>query len=321
MDDEDIRTITRSFGAFEVVDARALDKPAEQKSNRGRQSANPKSEAAKTFSSKIFDSHAFGYRRITIERPLRESFQFSDERIASLRFASGPLNAAMQWVYGAYGNAWTATNYGELQAHEDDIRLHIKTHFTALKEKQIKDLLDPKLWQQQCAILNKAQALQQAIGDAQHDDMNAYDAILKQTAIKLDATEKKQITAAVSWKNPLAEKVIKKIHKGKVNPIYGLFAVNGKVVEYKADSDLRDNENVPLDPTRSVNESNEAYFSKEVQPHVPDAWIDNAKRDAKDGEIGFPFKTGQSAKSKGYRSPSFLTFLAREVLQPVPKAM
>ncbi|MDX8397624.1 MAG: class I SAM-dependent DNA methyltransferase, partial [Mariprofundaceae bacterium] len=36
MDEEDIRTITRSFGAFEVVDARELDKPAEQKSNRGR---------------------------------------------------------------------------------------------------------------------------------------------------------------------------------------------------------------------------------------------------------------------------------------------
>ncbi|MBT6079728.1 MAG: SAM-dependent DNA methyltransferase, partial [Gammaproteobacteria bacterium] len=42
MDDEDIATITRSFGAFEVVDARELDKPAEQKSNRGRQAANPK---------------------------------------------------------------------------------------------------------------------------------------------------------------------------------------------------------------------------------------------------------------------------------------
>jgi len=286
MDDEDIRTITRSFGAFEVVDARALDKPAEQKSNRGRQSANPKSEAAKTFSSKIFDSHAFGYRRITIERPLRESFQFSDERIAALRFAAGPLNAAMQWVYSEYGSAWTATNYGELQTHEDAIRLHIKTHFTGLKEKQIKDLLYPKLWQQQRAILNKAQALQQSIGDAQHDDMNGYEGLLKQSGIKLDATEKKQITAAISWKNPLAEKVIKKIHKGKPDPIYGLFAVNGKVVEYKPDSDLRDNENVPLDPARSVNESNEAYFSKEVQPHVPDAWIDNAKRDAKDGEIG-----------------------------------
>ena len=90
----------------------------------------------------------------------------------------------------------------------------------------------------------------------------------------------------MSWKNPLAEKVIKKIHTGKANPIYGLFAEQGKVLEYQADTDLRDNENVALDPSQSVNALNEAYFLKEVQPHVPDAWIDASKRDAKDQEIG-----------------------------------
>jgi type I restriction enzyme M protein len=63
MSEQDIATITRTFGAFEVVDARELDKPIEQKSNRGRQSANPKTEVAKTFSSKIFATHEFGYRR------------------------------------------------------------------------------------------------------------------------------------------------------------------------------------------------------------------------------------------------------------------
>ena len=42
-------------------------------------------------------------RRITIERPLRLSWQFSDERIATLRFAPGALNGAMQWLYAEYG--------------------------------------------------------------------------------------------------------------------------------------------------------------------------------------------------------------------------
>jgi len=37
--------------------------------------------------------------------------------------------------------------------------------------------------------------------------------------------------------------------------------------------------------------------------------------------VGFPFKTGQPVKSKGYRQPSSLTFLAKEVLQLVLKAM
>ena len=41
MSADDIATITRSFGAFEVEDARELNKPVEQKSNRGRQSAKP----------------------------------------------------------------------------------------------------------------------------------------------------------------------------------------------------------------------------------------------------------------------------------------
>ena len=187
------------------------------------------------------------------------------------------------------------------------MRAYVKSHFSDFKEKQIKDLLDRKIWLEQKQILLKAKQLQIAIGTAQHDDMNGFDDALKiackQQAISLDSKEKKQIKDAVSWKNPAAEKVIKKIHsrssasmpprhtvhpehKGKVNPLYGLFAVAGGVVEYQADGDLRDNENVALDPSQSVNAINEAYFIKEVQPHVPDAWIDAGKKDHKDQQIG-----------------------------------
>lgn len=298
MDETDIATVIRAFGAFEAVEAYALDKQAAQKSNRGRQSANPKAEAAKTFASKIFATHEFGYRRITIERPLRLSYQFTDERIAELRFASGSLNAAMQWIYSEYateeGKGWsddeTCKHYGDLIEHEEAIRRYFKTHFADLKEKQVKDLLDRKTWLDQRQVLLKARALQNIIGTAQCDDFNGFDDVLKaackKEGIVLDAKEKKQITDAVSWKNPAAEKVIKKIHKAKANPIYGLFAVNGEVVEYQADGDLRDNENVSLDPSKPVNAINEAYFLKEVQPHVPDAWIDASKRDEKDQEIG-----------------------------------
>ena len=44
--------------------------------------------------------------------------------------------------------------------------------------------------------------------------------------------------------------------------------------------DLRDYENVPLA------ESIEDYFQREVLPHVPDAWIDENKRDESDGKVG-----------------------------------
>ncbi len=294
MDETDIATITRCFGQFEVVDARDLDKPADQKSNRGRQSANPKTEAPKTFASKIFNTYEFGYRRISIERPLRLSYQFSDERISALRFAPGALNAAMQWIYKEFGTNWTddqdSYNYGVLTEQAIEIRAYLKSHFSELKEAQIKDLLDRKTWATQLEILLKARQLQKVIGSAQHDDMNDFEATIKAAcktqAVNLDTKEKKQITDAVSWKNPAAEKIIKKIHSGKANPLYGLFALRDKVIEYQADTELRDNENVALDPSQTVNALNEAYFIREVQPHVPDAWIDASKKDDKDQEIG-----------------------------------
>ncbi len=46
------------------------------------------------------------------------------------------------------------------------------------------------------------------------------------------------------------------------------------------DPDLRDNENVPL------GEDIHAYFAREVTPHVPDAWINGAVRDERDGGVG-----------------------------------
>lgn len=45
-------------------------------------------------------------------------------------------------------------------------------------------------------------------------------------------------------------------------------------------TELRDNENVPL------NEDIDVYFSREVLPHVPDAWIDTSKTDPLDGKVG-----------------------------------
>jgi type I restriction enzyme M protein len=307
MSEADIATITKTFGAFETVDATTLDKlgldkPKEQKSSRGRKSANAKIEAPKTFAAKIFDTHEFGYRRITIERPLRESFQFSDERLAELRFANKPLNAPMKWIYTeqqiAPNPTWTdeadCQQYGQLADIEDPIRKYVKVHFSELKEKSIKDLINAKTWNDQKQTLLKAQQLQSIIGKEQCDDMNTFESVLKdacqQLGIKLETKEKKQITDAVSWKNPAAEKVIKKVHKAKANPFYGLFEVEleGKkqIVEYKPDGDFRDNENVALDPSQSVNDLNEAYFIKEVQPHVPDAWIDANKKDEKDQEVG-----------------------------------
>lgn len=190
MEEDDIATITRTFGEFAVIDTRELAKPTEQKSNRGRQSESPKTVASKTFDSKIFNTYEFGYRRITIDRPLRLSYQFSDEHLVESRFVPGALNAAMKWIYKEYsteeGKYWKDIEdcryYGEVLEHEEAIRHYLKTHFTDLKEKQIKDLLDQKTWLEQKQVLLKAKRLQAAIGTQQCDDMNGFEKHFKQPA-------------------------------------------------------------------------------------------------------------------------------------------
>ena len=258
--------------------------------SRGRPSK--KKAEKKRFGSKIFASHEFGYRRLTIERPLRLSVQLSDERLAALRFAPGPLNAAMQ----ALDQRWPqrVPPSTDLTVVETEVRALIKADFPTLKEAQIKELLDPQSWRTQQALCDKARTLQRTLGADQYDDFNAFDTLLTKTltatGLKLDAKERKQLLDAVSWTNPAAAPVIKRVLKGAANPLYGAFAYQGQVVEFQPDSELRDNEDVPLTAETArggnVNAVNEAYFAKEVAPHVPDAWIDASKCDPRDGQVG-----------------------------------
>ena len=90
----------------------------------------------------------------------------------------------------------------------------------------------------------------------------ALRAALKPLAFKLGAPQLKSVMAALSERDPEAEVCTDK--DGNPEP----------------DTNLRDNENVPL------GESIYEYFDREVKPHVPDAWIDESKRDLLDGEIG-----------------------------------
>ena len=76
-----------------------------------------------------------------------------------------------------------------------------------------------------------------------------------------------------------APPVIRKMHKAgkaKADPLHGLFPVNigGKphIVEYEADSDLRDTEQIPLLEKGGI----EAFLTREVLPYAPDAWFDPA---------------------------------------------
>jgi type I restriction enzyme M protein len=103
---------------------------------------------------------------------------------------------------------------------------------------------------------------------------------LKKNGIKLSASERNALYAAVSWRDESAPSVIATVHKpGKADPypLHGLYEVEigGKkvVVEYEPDSELRDSEQIPLLEEGGI----EAFFSREVLPYTSDAWI---KQDA-----------------------------------------
>ena len=165
-----------------------------------------------TDESKIFPVEAFGYRRITVERPLRLNFQATEERIRRV-----------------------------------------------LDEKPIQKL-------DELTKLNILAASETLDANTVYRNRDAFTrdltAALNARNVKLPATALKAMVNALSERDPEADVCT----DAKGNP--------------EPDSSLRDFENVPL------GESVFDYFAREVKPHVPDAWIDEKKRDAQDGEIG-----------------------------------
>ena len=237
--------------------------------------------------SKIFATTDFGYRRITVERPLRLSAQFTAENITSLRYLPS-LREHMEALYAKLGDKL----YEAFNECKEAIQHHIDKHRDDLKGGQVRDLQTDSTWIKQLRLLSKAQQIQQVMGETQYDDFNAFEPLLKaackKSGIKLEAWERKQLLDAITWKNPAAEKVIKKLYEEiAISALYGVYDYHDyhdkgsyNFVEYEADSDLRDYENVPLD------EDIETYFQREVLPHVAEAWIDSTKCDAKDKQIG-----------------------------------
>ena len=296
--EEGIRLITRTFGEFKAVESYDLEPEASERAAPKRGARAKKKAEKKTFASKIFRSHEFGYRRIRIERPLRLSAQLTSERLADLRFAPGPLHAPMRRIHELFGTGWSSDDsgesYGQLAQAETEVRALLKADFPKVKERQVKELLAPKIWQAQRELLAKARRLQAEIGSERSDDFNQFQVTLKEalkaTGVKLDAKEKKQLVAALSWTNPDAEPVVHKVLKSQADPLYGAFAYRGQVVRFQPDGNLRDHENVPLtaETARGANVDavNEGYFQKEVAPHVQDAWIDAGYRDAHDEGVG-----------------------------------
>ena len=176
-------------------------------------------EFKETERSKIFDNEDFGFRQITVERPLRLSFQVTPERIEKLKEATAFQNLATSKKKGKEGKQ-------QIEAGEA-LQASIVAMLGAM-DQGVVDKSRPKFEQR----LTKA---------AQSAD------------VTLAAPVKKAILNAMAERDETATICL----DADGNP--------------EPDPEVRDYENVPL------KEDIDAYFEREVKPHVADAWIDESK--------------------------------------------
>jgi type I restriction enzyme M protein len=108
-------------------------------------------------------------------------------------------------------------------------------------------------------LLDDVQAIDKALGReprlAWPATWDEIEALLKKRGSRWKATEQKLFRSVFTQRDAKAEPVPK----------------GGRDEGFEADADLRDVENVPL------SEDVDAYFEREVKPHVPDAWMDRSK--------------------------------------------
>ena len=240
--------------------------------------------------SKIFPNAAFGYWKVTVERPLRLHSRLTLKAIETLRFSSGDgdIRAAL---YEEFGDP-LFTNFAKVSdaletrladwGSDDDESDDEEGGNTkkGLPEKKRKKLLDPKTWERDGHLVEVATKLRTVLGDALFEDHNVFrdrvDDALKDLAIKLSGADLKLILRAVSWRVDTAPPVIAKVHrpgKATVDPMYGRYAspVGDRklVLEYEPDPELRDTEQVPLLEDGGI----VAFIRREVLPYTSDAWI------------------------------------------------
>jgi type I restriction enzyme M protein len=241
-------------------------------------------EGEQGISAQVFDNDDFGYYKATIERPKRLKAQFSAERIETLRY-DRVLQEPMQYAFETFGDSI----YTNTKHHEKELLDWCEKNELNLSSANKKKLTKQDTWQKHLRLVTVAKALQNVFGDKLYTNFNDFkidiDDEVKAQKLNLSASDKKAILNAVSWYSIDAEKVIKKVEKlsgDKLTKLlahldctetdladFGYYATakKGEYITYETESDLRDTENIAL------KDNIHSYFLREVQPHVPEAWI------------------------------------------------
>ena len=203
--------------------------------------------------SRIFENREFGFLKVTVERPLRMNFEVTQERIARLDDQT------------AFDNLVKSKKRKDVAAAEREIEQGRK------KQDAIRALL--------AKLADNRRYMDRAVFES--DLVN----IAKDADLKISAPLKKAIFAALGERDPNAE--ICRNGRGRPEP----------------DSEFRDTENIPLPPGTALplpmdfgpdkpndrlveyfRDEIDAYITREVLPHVPDAWVDYTKT-----KVGYEF--------------------------------
>ncbi len=198
-------------GKVQLVDGRDLFRKMRKSLGDKRNELSPEhiaeitriyADFAESDRSKIFPNEHFGFRRITVERPMRGSYLVDDETRAEVEASA---------AFAKLGEDFQAVVRGAVTAIAGDYGTDAERLGGALKK----------------ALAERDQALPPSI--------------------------RKLVVGAAYRHDPDGELILDA--HGNEQP----------------DPDLRDNENVPLA------ESIKSYMEREVEPHVPGAWVDESK--------------------------------------------
>lgn len=202
--------------------------------------------------SRVFDNADFGYRRITVLRPLRLRFEITEEARERFLNACPELFDALQTVQDALG--------GEPQLDWNKVWRETQQVFKTLPD-------------------NVEGWAKGAKGTAQKK-------IFRNCFTSVDP-EAEPVIAKQHKPEPLDREALfpgqtlpEKLTKEDLYTLLGLYADKNKHIEYEADPALKDAENIPRKQDIA------SYVLREVRPYVADAWIDRGSVDEQDGGIG-----------------------------------
>lgn len=202
--------------------------------------------------SRVFDNTYFGYRRITVLRPLRLCFQITDNARERFLNTCPELYDALRTVQDHLG---TKPHLDWNQVWEE-----VQQIFKGLSD-------DVEGW----AKGAKGTAQKKIFRDC-------FTKVAPEAAPVIAKRHKKGEVPISSELFP--QQTLPSLAADELYALLGLYADGKNFVEYEPDQALKDAENIPLE------ENIVSYVMREVRPYVADAWIDRETLDEQDGGIG-----------------------------------